>query len=223
MKLLSGPLYFIIKLGIIAASVVILVYLSRTKIIRDSKSEIKDNVEKLSISNNSNNSLEQSNADNSNNSLEQSNADNSNNSLEQSNADYNKELLKFYDILVQSNITAIITIILFFGGMALTYFTKIKIRIKFIIKLIMIGLLISFIIISSNIDYVLNVEIYTNKEFVTYRTLMNELINKYNKDNKYKEVVGKLKDLLSILDICRTTGYISFSLMIFLLVTEIYK
>ena len=196
MKLLSGPLYFIIKLGIIAASVVILVYLSRTKIIRDSKSEIKDNVEKLSISNNS---------------------------LEQSNADYNKELLKFYDILVQSNITAIITIILFFGGMALTYFTKIKIRIKFIIKLIMIGLLISFIIISSNIDYVLNVEIYTNKEFVTYRTLMNELINKYNKDNKYKEVVGKLKDLLSILDICRTTGYISFSLMIFLLVTEIYK
>ena len=51
MKLLSGPLYFIIKLGIIAASVVILVYLSRTKIIRDSKSKVKDTIKELYANN----------------------------------------------------------------------------------------------------------------------------------------------------------------------------
>ena len=193
---LSGLLYFIIKLVIIAMSVVILVYLSKTKTIKDSKSEIKDTIEE---------------------------AYTGTDTKKLQNIPYVTYLLLFYDILVQSNITAIITIILFFGGMALTYFTKIKIRIKFIIKLIMIGLLISFIIIASNIDYILNYELYDSKDkkFTTIGKRIYNLTGENNSENM--KLAKNMQNLNRMLNVCRICGYISFSLMLFLLVTEIYK
>ena len=194
MKLL-GTLYFIIKLLIITASIMILFFINKKKVIKDSKSEIKDNIKEAVASN------------------------------DLSKQYVLERLLNFYNIFLQSNITAIITIILFFGEMALTYFTKIKIRIKFIIKLIMIGLLISFIIIASTIDDNLNKETYDLKEkkFKTFRTQINELINVYDNDSEKKELEHKLQALLSTLDNLRINSYTNFSLIIFLLVTKIYK
>ena len=219
-----GTLYFIIKLLIIGSSVSILVKIYKSEIIKDSKSEIKDNIKEETVSADSlKNEDVIANADAEIFKFENEIANTDTSKSE--NTIYLNYLLNFYDIILQSNITAIITIILFFSGMALTYFTKIKIRIKFIIKLIMIGLLISFIIIASTIDDNLNKENYDSEEkkFKTIRTLINELINKYDMDSSKRKLFRKFQDLLLILDNLRINGYTSFSLMIFLLVTEIYK
>ena len=38
---LSDPIYFLMRVGIIIASIVILAYISKTKVIQDSKSKVK--------------------------------------------------------------------------------------------------------------------------------------------------------------------------------------
>jgi Zn-dependent membrane protease YugP len=218
MKLLSSPLYFLIKIGIIVASVVILVYISKTKVIQDSKSKVKDSIkEKIppEISKEQQKKIKD-------------------------NKDYLKLMLPFYNLLVQCNITAVITIIVFFVGMLIRYFTKIKIGIKFILKLLILGLLISFITIANGVNYIMNIENYTiiNESLTEEKNLltMEELLIK--KENKYrnegtdntgvsippnKEVADKFENLLKMLHVARTTSYISFGLITFLLVTEIYK
>tara|TARA_B100000902_G_scaffold292226_1_gene278607 strand:+ start:10810 stop:11523 length:714 start_codon:yes stop_codon:yes gene_type:complete len=231
-----GTLYFIIKLLIIGSSVSILVKIYKSEIIKDSKSEIKDDIKEETVSadiskiedviaNADADILKIDNAVDNLDILKIENEVASPDTSKSENTIYLNYLLNFYDIILQSNITAIITIILFFGGMALTYFTKIKIRIKFIIKLIMIGLLISFIIIASTIDDNLNKENYDSEEkkFKTIRTQINELRNEYDTDSGKQKLFRKFQDLLLILDNLRINGYTSFSLMIFLLVTEIYK
>lgn len=173
----SDPIYFLMRVGIIVASVVILVYLFNTEVIKNSKSKVKDSI------------------------------------IDDSDEEYNLLILNFYDLFIQCNITAVLTIIVFFGGMLIRYLTKTKITVKFILRLLILGLLISFITIANGINYLLNIEFENKKKF---NTLEESLI-------KASESSDKFKKLLQMLQVARTTSYISFGLMTFLLVTEIYK
>ena len=216
---LFGQLFFIIKLGILAASIVILVNFSNTKVLEDSKTKVKDSIK------------------------DEGTTENPLSDQDTLNKDYFKALLPFYDSLSQCNITAIITIIVFFGGMAITYLTKLKLRIKFILKLCILGLLISFITVASTINYMLNTEMYAskedannnNKEIGKFQTQEEELI-KLERKNRYgvkindvytynpnKELADKYKNLLQMLTVCRTTSFTSFGLMTFILITNIYR
>ena len=176
----SDPIYFLMRIGIIVASVVILVYLFNTEVIKNSKSKIKDSI------------------------IDDSNDDRA----------YYQNLLVFYDLFVQCNITAVLTIIIFFGGMLIRYLTKTKITVKFILKLLILGLLISFITIANGINYILNRETANlNKKF---DTLEESLIKLSESSDKYKK-------LLRMLHVARITSYISFGLMTIILITQIYK
>ncbi len=175
----SDPIYFLMRIGIIVASVVILVYLFNTEVIKNSKSKVKDSI------------------------IDDSNDD----------KEYYSTLLTFYDLLVQCNITAVLTIIIFFGGMLIRYLTKTKVTVKFILRLLILGLLISFITIANGINYLLNIESEDNKKF---NTVEESLI-------KSSEISDKLKKLLQMLHVARITSYISFGLMTITLITQIYK
>ena len=167
------------RIGIIVASVVILVYLFNTEVIKNGKSKIKDSI------------------------IDDSNDDSA----------YYQNLLVFYDLFVQCNITAVLTIIIFFGGMLIRYLTKTKITVKFILKLLILGLLISFITIANGINYILNKESVNNNKFYT---LEESLIKLSESSDKYKK-------LLRMLHVARITSYISFGLMTIILITQIYK
>ena len=222
---LLGQLFFIIKLGILAASIVILVNFSNTKVLEDSKTKVKDNVIKYSRL-----------------TEDTSHTHTAEELTQHQTLPYFLSLLQFYDSLSQCNITAIITIIVFFGGMAITYLTKLKLRIKFILKLCILGLLISFITVASTINYMLNTEDYVpekdanNKEIGKFQTKEEALIKlennyrhgvkKENGDfdtNPNKELADKYKNLLQMLTVCRTTSFTSFGLMTFILITNIYR
>ena len=183
----SDPIYFLIRIGIIVASVVILVYLFNTEVIKNSKSKIKDSI------------------------IDNSNGDDDSNGYD--DIAYYKNLLVFYDLFVQCNITAVLTIIIFFGGMLIRYLTKNKITVKFILKLLILGLLISFITIANGINYILNNESVNNNKFYTFE---ESLIKLSESSDKYKK-------LLRMLNIARITSYISFGLMTIILITQIYK
>ena len=167
------------RIGIIVASVVILVYLFNTEVIKNGKSKIKEFI------------------------IDDSNDDRG----------YYQNLLVFYDLFVQCNITAVLTIIIFFGGMLIRYLTKTKITVKFILKLLILGLLISFITIANGINYILNKESVNNNKFYT---LEESLIKLSESSDKYKK-------LLRMLHVARITSYISFGLMTIILITQIYK
>ena len=185
----SDPIYFLMRIGIIVASVVILVYLFNTEVIKNSKSKVKDSI-KFDFN--------------------KINLQNIDSNLE---GFYDAVLLIFYDLFIQCNITAVLTIIIFFGGMLIRYLTKTKITIKFILKLLILGLLISFITIANGINYLLNIEIGANNNF---NTLEESLIKLSESSDKYKK-------LLRMLNIARITSYISFGLMTIILITQIYK
>tara|TARA_B100000902_G_scaffold292226_1_gene278608 strand:+ start:11601 stop:12173 length:573 start_codon:yes stop_codon:yes gene_type:complete len=189
------------RIAIIVASVTTLIYFGTTKVIQDSKSKVKDSIKDPKAKTN--------------------------------NKVYNELMLQFYDLFLQSNITSIVTIVVFFGGMVIRYLTKIKITIKFILKLLILGLLISFITVASTINSKLNEEVLIDDNFYTVEeTLINQekefRDGIKNKNGVYttkpdEEFADKYKNLLLMLNVCRATGYISFGLMTFLLVTEIYK
>ena len=188
---LSDPIYFLMRVGIIIASIVILAYISKTKVIQDSKSKVKDSIkEKMPI-----------------------NIPDEQKNKIKANKEYLKSMLQFYDLLVQCNITAVLTIIIFFGGMLIRYLTKTKVTVKFILRLLILGLLISFITIANGINYLLNTESEDNKKF---NTLEESLIKLSESSDKYKK-------LLQMLHVARTTSYISFGLMTIILITQIYK
>lgn len=206
------------RVGIIVVSVVILVYISKTKVIQDSKSKVKDSIkEKIPIDI----------------------PDEQKNKIK-ANKDYLESMLPFYDLLVQCIITAVITIIIFFGGVLIRYFTKPKIGIKFILKLLILGLLISFITIANCINYTMNMEYYTSisesltetKKFLTVEELLIKKGQKYkNGENNNtgdsippnKEIADKFENLLQMLHVARITSYISFGLITIILIAQIYK
>ena len=185
----SDPIYFLMRVGIIVVSVVILVYLFNTEVIKNSKSKVKDSI-KFDFN--------------------KINLQDIDLSLE---GFYDAVLLIFYDLFIQCNITAVLTIIIFFGGMLIRYLTKTKITVKFILKLLILGLLISFITIANGINYLLNIEIGANNNFNTLEEFLIEL----------SESSDKSKKLLQMLHVARTTSYISFGLMTIILITQIYK
>ena len=97
--------------------------------------------------------------------------------------------------------------------MLIRYLTKTKVTVKFILRLLILGLLISFITIANGINYLLNTESEDNKKF---NTLEESLIKLSESSDKYKK-------LLQMLHVARTTSYISFGLMTIILITQIYK
>ena len=97
--------------------------------------------------------------------------------------------------------------------MLIRYLTKNKITVKFILKLLILGLLISFITIANGINYILNNESVNNNKFYTFE---ESLIKLSESSDKYKK-------LLRMLNIARITSYISFGLMTIILITQIYK
>ena len=152
--------------------------------------------------------------------------------------EYYKKLLNFYNPFINSYVSTITTItvigpLLIINLLNLLMNNKINIsknilkNIQFIIGIIILGLAISFIIAVHYIEYKLNIETYDDKKkkFIKAKQL---LINTKNTlieldDELYNGLINRYKELIDMLDICQTTGYINFVFLAILFITKIYN
>ena len=152
--------------------------------------------------------------------------------LQESFKGYYKILLNFYNPFINSYVSTITTItvlgsILIINLLNLLMNNKINIskNIQFIIGIIILGLSISFIIAVHYIEYKLNIEFYDGNKFIKEKQDLIRIKNFLKKlDNKtYSNLFIRYKELIDMLDICLTTGYINFVFLAILFIIKIYN